>query len=119
MRHDFPSEWAKLQSTSGFSLALTPDLYPYWATGIVGSAAVKGIEFFAEMSGAATTVTVSDAKGHQDTLVRNPQMGNLLAGSLVKIPLPAAISDSTHPPLSVSFDNVAMNDLWLAITWGK
>jgi hypothetical protein len=119
IRHDFPSEWAKFQSTSGFSLSLTPELYPFWSEGIVGSAAVKGVEFLAEMLTAATAVTISDTNGHQDTLVRNPLMGNLLTGDLVKIPLPAAVSDATHPPLTVSFDSNAMKDLWIAITWGK
>lgn len=119
IRHDFPSEWAKFQSTSGFSLALTPQLYPFWAEGIVGSTPVKGLEFFAEMSNGVATVTVSDAQGHQDTLARNPLLGNLLAGNLANIPKPAAVSDNAHPPLTVSFDNNAMNDLWLAITWGK
>jgi hypothetical protein len=93
-------------------------LYPFWGADIVDTAPVKGVEFFAEMSTAATTVTVSDTKGHHDTLVRNPLMSTLLAGSLVKIPFPAAVSDSTHPALTVSFDNNAMEDLWLAITWG-
>ncbi len=119
LRHDYSSEWAKFQSTSGFSLALTPELYPYWAQDIVGANPVKGLEFFAEMSDGVATVTVSDAHGHQDTLVRNPQLGNLLAGNLVNIPKPAAVSDVAHPPLAVTCDTNAMNDLWIAITWGK
>lgn len=40
-------------------------------------------------------------------------------GSLVNIKAPAAVTDSTHPPLRVYFDNNSMEDLWLAITWGK
>ncbi|WP_159067948.1 Tc toxin subunit A-related protein [Trinickia symbiotica] len=119
LRHDFASEWAKFQSTSGFTLALTPELYPTWAEGIVGSAAVKGIDFFAEMSSHAATVVISDTHGHQDSLVRNPLMGSaMLTGSLNKIALPAAVTDNTHPPLSISFDNNAMDDLWIAIKWG-
>jgi hypothetical protein len=119
IRHDFPSEWAKFQSTSELSVALTPELYPFWAQGIVEGAALKKVEFFAEMSTPTATVTVTDKNGNHDTLARNPLMGNLLVGSLVKIPPPAAISDPTHPPLTVSFDNNSMEDLWMAITWGK
>lgn len=52
---------------------------PFWAEGIVGSGALKEVEFFAEMSAPATTVTVSDAHGHVDTLARNPQMGSVLS----------------------------------------
>ncbi len=119
LRHDFPAEWARFQSTSGFSLTLTPELYPYWAQGIVGSNPVKGLEFFAQMSNGVATITVSDGQGHQDTLGRNPLLGNLQAGSLINIPKPAAVSDNAHPPLALSFDHNAMNDLWVAITWGK
>ena len=46
-------------------------------------------------------------------------MGGLLVGHLGKIPKPAVISDSTHPPLTMSFDTNAMEDLWIAVTWGK
>jgi hypothetical protein len=118
IRHDFPSEWAKMQSTSELSVALAPELYPFWAQGIVGSGRVKALEFFAELSAAKPTITVSDKNGNQDALVRNPLFGNLLVGSLVKIPRPLAISDSIHP-LTVSFDDNSMVDLWMAITWGK
>jgi hypothetical protein len=45
-------------------------------------------------------------------------MGNLLVGSLSKIALLAAISDATHPPLTLYFDDNSMEDLWMAITWG-
>jgi hypothetical protein len=37
-------------------------------------------------------------------------VGGLLVGHLDKIPKPAAISDSTHPPLTMSFDRNAMQD---------
>ncbi len=58
LRHDFPSEWAKFQNTSGFSLVLTPELYPYWAQGIVDSNHQrKNVEFFAEMVNGAATLS--------------------------------------------------------------
>ena len=97
------------------TIALTPELYPFWAQG--RTIAIKGIEFLAEAS--KTTVTVTDKSNRKDTLVRNPSLGNLAVGSLSKIPLPAAISDTTHPPLSLSFDDTSMQDMWMAITWGK
>jgi hypothetical protein len=43
----------------------------------------------------------------------------LLTGSLPPAALPAAITDATHPPLTLYFDNNSMDDLWLTITWGK
>jgi hypothetical protein len=57
--------------------------------------------------------------GNKDDLVKNPLLGNLLTGGLNKITLPAAVTDATHPPLTLYFDNNSMEDLWLAITWGK
>jgi hypothetical protein len=54
-----------------------------------------------------------------DTLSENPLLGDLLTGSLSNISRPAAVTDATHPPLTLYFDNNSMEDLWLAITWGK
>ena len=131
VRHDFPSAWAKFQSvvigaatpTAELLLTLTDELYPFWADAIVGSAPVKAVQFFAEMLSSDRTTTVNlndkaDQSGHPDTLTRDPSMGGLLSGALTKIPLPAAVTDNTHPPLTVYFDDNSMADLWIAITWG-
>jgi hypothetical protein len=133
VRHEFPSQWAKFQSvtvggatpTAELQLTLVPELYPFWSQGIVGSGSLKAVQFFAEMTPADTTPSINvygkaDKSGNSDTLARDPLLGNLLAASLTKItPLPAAITDATNPPLTVYFDNNSMEDLWLAITWGK
>lgn len=132
VRHDFPSAWAKFRNvtiagttpTAGLSLTLLPEHYPFWARGIVGSAPVKAVEFFAEPLPTANTTTINlyekaDKTGNSDSLAQNPALGDLLAGNLTKIPLPAAITDQNHPPLTVFFDNNALKDLWVAITWGK
>jgi hypothetical protein len=71
-----------------------------------------------------TTININNqsdkAGAKNDALVKNPLVGNLLTGSLVKnVPLPAAITDAKHPPLTLYFDNNSMEDLWIAITWGK
>jgi len=132
VRHDFPSQWAKLTSTSisagspsaELQLNLVPELYPYWSQGIVGSNQLKAVQFYAEMSpgSAVSTINMNDKAnltGNNDALAANPLLNNLLTGSLNKIALPAAITDSTHPPLTVYLDNNSMEDLWIAITWGK
>jgi receptor-binding and translocation channel-forming TcA subunit of Tc toxin len=132
VRHDFPSQWAKFQSTTiggatataELQLDLVAELYPFWAQGIVGSNALKAVEFFAEMPPANKTSVInvstqSNKGGKNDTLVKNPLLGNLLVGSLANIkPLPPAITDPAHP-LTLYLDNNSMTDLWLAITWGK
>ena len=132
VRHDFPSQWAKFQSanipaatpSAELQLALVAELYPFWAQGIVGSHPVKALEFFAQMPASNTTTTINmnskaNLSGNNYTLVTNPLLNNLLTGSLPETALPAAITDATHPPLTLYFDNNSMEDLWLAITWGK
>jgi len=134
IRHEFPSQWAKFQSatiggatpTAELQLSFVAELYPFWSQGIVGSNPVKAIEFFAEMSpgNSASSININDkadkSGAKTDTLAKNPLLGNLLIGSLIKnVPLPAAITDATHPPLTLYFDNNSMEDLWMAVTWGK
>jgi len=114
IRHDFPTEWAKFRTNSTLSVAFTPELYPFWSQG--RNVAVKAVELFAEMSAPKTTVTMTDKNGRQDTLAANPAMGGLLEGNMNNIPLPPAVAD---PALALTFDSNAMNDLWMAITWGK
>ena len=133
VRHEFPGPWATFRNvtidgattlTAGLSLPLLPGHYPFWAQGIVGSAPVKAVELFAEMLPADNSATVNvydkeDKTGNSDALNQDPNFGNLLAGKLVKIALPAAVTDATHPPLTLFLDNNSMKDLWLAITWGE
>jgi hypothetical protein len=136
VRHEFPSQWAKMQSaviaaatpTAELQLTLIPELYPFWSQAVVdGSPArpmtVEAVEFFAQMppGGATTTVNLNDKadkSGNNDVLVKNPALGNFFSGSLTKIALPAAVTDATHPPLTLYLDNNSMTDLWMAITWG-
>ncbi len=128
IRHEFPSSWAKFQGvaiggptlTAELSLTLLPELYPFWAQGIV----VKAVELFAAMLPGNHTPTVNindkaDKTGKNDVLARNPSLGNLLAGKLTKIALPAAVTDAAHPGLRLFFDDNSMEDLWIAITWGE
>lgn len=117
IRHDFPTEWAKFQTTSALSVAFTPALYPFWAQD--RTIALTNVRFYADMSVPATSVTMTDKNNNQDALVANPALGSLLMGSFSHIPIPAAISDSTHLPFAVTFDNNTMKDLWMALTWGK
>jgi hypothetical protein len=132
VRHEFPTQWAKFQSstiggttlTAELQLTLLPELYPFWAQPFVGVAPAKAVGLFAEMSPTDKTTTVNiydkaDKTGNNDKLTQNPTLGNLLSGNLVKIALPATVTDVTHPPLTVYFDDNSMEDLWLAITWGK
>jgi hypothetical protein len=132
VRHDFPSEWAKFRATTigaatptaGLSVKLLPQHYPFWAQSFLKPTSVKSVALFAEPLPTDTAVTVNlydkpDKTGNNDTLNRSPSFGNLLTGNLNKIALPAAVTDATHPPLTLYLDDNSLKDLWLAITWGK
>jgi len=133
LRHEFPSQWAKFQSappapTAQLQLTLIPELYPFWSQASVAGSVPKpvkliGVQFFAQMPAGSTVSTVNlndkaDLTGKADTLVRNPAMGNLLSGALTNIALPAAVTDSANPPLTIFFDNNSMEDVWMTLTWG-
>ena len=136
VRHDFAAQWAKFKSvtiaagtpTAELQLDLVEELYPYWTQGAPGSApkpiTLKAVELFAELPAgdSATSIAITakaDGTGNKDTLVLNPQFGAILAGSLAKIPLPAAVTDPAHPPLTLYFDHNQMKDLWIALTWSQ
>jgi hypothetical protein len=134
VRHEFPSQWAKFKSvtistsatpTAELQLILEPKLFPFWSHAISPApVTIKGVEFFVEMPSGDTTITVdmndkADKSGNKDSLVKNPLLGNLLSGALNKIATPSAVTDATHPALTLHFDNNSMENLWLAITWGK
>jgi hypothetical protein len=134
IRHEFPSQWAKFQSAApkagaGAQLQLTfvPELYPFWSQAPIAGQAPKpikitGVQFFAQMltSDKTATVNISDKADmtNNDALTKNPSIGNLLNGPLNKIGLPSAITDATHPPLTIYFDDNSMEDLWMAVSWG-
>jgi hypothetical protein len=136
VRHEFPTEWAKFKGadlsttpTVGLSLTLLPQHYPFWAQGMLvkGKVKVNDVGLFTEMPPATRNpeVTLYDnpdpsaADIKSDALNQNPTFGNLLSGNLDKIARPAAITDANHPPLTLYFDNNSMEELWIAISWGK
>jgi hypothetical protein len=55
----------------------------------------------------------ADGTGNKDELKLDKTM-NLQVGSLNNIPVPAAIGTFT-----LYLDNNSVDDLWLALTWGK
>jgi hypothetical protein len=132
VRHDFPTDWAKFRGvtlaagtpTASLSLTLLPQHYPFWAQGIVGTKPLIDVAIFAEPRPGDTATSINlydhaDKSGQSDALSKNPTFGNLFAGSLKNIARPAAITDSSHPPLSLFFDDNNLSDVWVVLTWGK
>jgi hypothetical protein len=119
-RHEFPTEWAKFKNVqlggatalAGLSLPLRAEHYPFWSQG-VPNFTIKHVEFFAQTTSSVTLNDKADGTGNKDKLVLDKTM-NLQVGSLNTIPLPAPLGKFT-----LYLDNNSMDDLWLAVTWGK
>jgi hypothetical protein len=127
VRHEFPTEWARFQAATPpggtrFELALTlrPEHYPYWSRGRVN--AVERVDILARSTKAPVpggTDVHSGATGptNKEALVRDSKFGNLLVGRLgtpgTGIPVPG----SPTGEIKLFFDDKAIGDLWLAVTW--
>lgn len=124
VRHEFPTEWARFTTsvpsgqppTSPLTLTLREEHYPYWASLATGRV-LRSVELFA--SAGPGDVTVYDAPTdnppgtrHETVLRTDPSVDPLRSGMLAA-PLPPAIGD-----LTLYFDDAALTDLWIVLTWG-
>ena len=126
VRHEFPTEWAKFKSVQVGSAtppaALTLDLreehYPLWSQGMLK--AVRRADLFAKTEKTVEIYDKVDANGRQvptskkATLLRDDSLGGLWSGKLANIPPPTPTGR-----FMLYFTDNSMQDLWLAITWGK
>lgn len=131
LRHEFPGEWAKFQSQNPpanqlfeLKLNLRPEHYPFWSNGRLNS--VKRVDILAvstatEIPGRMDifqTARPDDTK--KGTLVKDATLGNLLVGSLTNLNLKqpnGAFAEKPTGELSLFFDNKALHELWVAVTW--
>lgn len=120
LRHEFPTEWAKFKGikiegatkSAALMVNLSAEHYPFWSQGRLG--AIKRVDFLAKTNKNIDISTNVDGTGNIDTLVKEPSLGNLRTGKLTNIPLPAPSG-----LFAVYFNDNSMEDLWLALTWGK
>lgn len=124
VRHEFPTEWSKFKSTTadlssnpqvraGLTLNLREEYYPFWSKGRLE--AVKRADLFAQtVKNSVEIIDQPDGMGNKDTLVKNASLGDLCAGKLTNIPLWAPTGK-----LTLYFNDNSMEDLWLALAWGK
>ncbi|MEJ7870615.1 MAG: hypothetical protein WKF67_00015 [Rubrobacteraceae bacterium] len=121
VRHEFPTEWAKFTSVkiegatkvAELALDLREEHYPFWSRGRLE--AVKRVDLYAKIVKNSVEVEdTPDGTGNKDTLVKDTSLGNLLAGKLTNIPLPAPRGKFT-----LYFNDNSMQDLWLALAWGE
>ncbi len=111
IRHDFPTEWARFKSgpATDAPLTITPraEHFPFWSSGRLGE--VKRADVFAK---AAAAISVGLAGSTRDAL-GNVGLGPVKGARLGETP--AAPTD----PFALEFSKNAVDDVWLAVTWGK
>ena len=120
LRHEFPSDWAKFKTTTPatgaslmlLSITVLPEHYPFWSQGRLQ--AVLAIKFVASASKDIQVADKGDGTGNVDTLIGDDTLGGMRAGNLKNIALPPPTG-----PWSFYFNDNSMDDLWLAVTWGK
>lgn len=113
MRHEFPTEWAKFKNVGDglpaeLAIELRTEHYPFWAASFVES--IERIGIFARTT--SEDIMVSYAQENKVTLAA--PLGDLRFATLTGTPLP--------PPtgkLALAFSTDSMDDLWLAVTFGK
>jgi hypothetical protein len=129
VRNEFPNEWIKFQSTPAadrfeLKLNLRNEHYPFWSSGRLNK--VRRVDILARSS--ATQVrasidifqTAGPDNARRGTLARDATMGNLHVGTLTDLRLKqpnGELADKPTGELSLFFDNRALRDLWIAVTW--
>lgn len=130
VRHEFPTEWAKFTSAklegdkSELTLNLRPEYYPFWSKSKDNKTIdLKQMDFFAKPTKDKTKDTIkvldklkddSNGKIKEDKLEKYAPLDNIRSGKLENIALPAATEKFT-----LYFDDNSMEELWIAISWGK
>lgn len=121
IRDEFPTEWARFKKSNidlgstpkvlaGLTLNLEERHYPFWSQGSLGS--VGSVELFARIDKDVTIYSQADGSGAADTLATS--LGNLRRGGLVNNK-----PQSPKGTFTLYFDDKSMEDLWLALEWGK
>jgi hypothetical protein len=120
VRHEFPVEWAKFQSSSQsgnpswyeLSLELREEHYPFWSRGLLET--IKRADIYARTAKAGLEVATKADGSVKVVLVPDSSLGNLKTG---KLPNGAITSPVGNLKLYLKDKTIA--DLWLELTWGK
>lgn len=102
-------------AVAGLTLTLKPEHYPFWSTGNL--TVVTRADLFAKTTKNSVTIynpTSASNDSKQGSLVKDSSLGDLRVGQLKKNFIAAPIGS-----LTLYLDDNTMEDLWLALTWGK
>jgi hypothetical protein len=116
VRHDFPTEWAKFQHQSKegnppfeLSLHLRDEHYPFWSQKRLEQ--IHQVKILARASTEKINIKVS---GESIPMAKDAAFGHLQIGELTKHDLIKPVGE-----FKLSFEERAVEDLWIALTWGK
>lgn len=121
IRHEFPSEWAKFKADADTYAELTINFreehYPFWSKN--KDIEIKNIIFFAKPTlDTKSNITVannSNGTDKKDTLVKDNSLNDLRVGRLINIDLPKKSTGA----YMLYFEDNTMDELLLALTWGR
>jgi hypothetical protein len=121
IRHEFPTEWAKFKAveikgnvkTAELALDLRNEHYPFWSQGRLGN--IGPVALFAKINKDLRIYSQADGNENNENIdTLTTPLGELRWGSLEKNK-----PGSPTGPLALYFDDNSMEDLYLAVTWGK
>jgi Tc toxin complex TcA C-terminal TcB-binding domain len=121
IRHEFPTEWAKFKNgdvTPLIELIITlkEEHYPFWSKGNVKT--IKSVNLFVNSEQAVSVSWKADGSESQ-ALAKDPSLGNLWAGKLANLPLTLKPISIMNEKFTLYFSDRSMDNMWLAIAWGK
>jgi hypothetical protein len=121
LRHDFPTEWARLKARRGtqgapfveLSFELVAEHYPFWTRGRV--AALKVAALFVQAPGrqSLSVAARSDPPDDQQDALSPDATLHLLFGGLTW-----AAPQSPIGPVSLFLETPDIEEAWLALEWG-
>ncbi|OUL29490.1 insecticidal toxin protein [Nostoc sp. RF31YmG] len=118
IRHEFPTEWAKFKKSTDAELTINirEEHFPYWSKGRLNS--IKEHVFYIQNS---TEVALQTPTSSEAVVITQKPDGKTTEETLVSpttIPLPQP-PDQFTLKLKSHFSTNSIEDLWLAVTWGK
>ena len=139
VRHEFPSQWAKLTSTkltgsatATLELKLLEEHYPFWSNGRLDT--VKAVDLYArtrknvEASKAQTDAHGAVVAVYTDQFVDDPTLPGVKKCPIRPIPhRPAGdtsidLNDLLPQPkgtLAIDLNDTSMDELWITVAWAK
>ena len=124
IRHEFPTEWANFKDakiknenedgneneTAELTLNISEAHYPFWSKDWLKN--VKKVQVFARTS--TTDIEITSNQGKAPDSLNDNSLAGIVLGELAN-----NLPNTPIGKLTLYFSDNSMDDLWLAVTWGK